>query len=189
MNLYKITTYLCFLLLICSCAPFKKVKTPDNTIQLTKDNLHLIDGTYQNNIENPAYSLELFWGSFYTRKEQESVYNLVYKEKEPFLITLKSVSKKRLNVTITVKDSILKSFDIKGRVKNGYFEQRRITYAIPTIFVNKYYSSKFRIGLLNRNTIITDFKKTDIGTVYFFYPFNNSSNNYNIEHKKVTSKE
>ena len=60
-------------------------------------------------------------------------------------------------------------------------------YVIPMAVLNVAYTSKFRIGLQSNNNVITDFRKVEAGTVYFFHPFNNSGNLYNLEHKKVTN--
>ncbi|MCL5244292.1 hypothetical protein M4I21_00620 [Cellulophaga sp. 20_2_10] len=187
MRIYKITTYIFVFLAMCSCATLKKAPEVKNRIELTENNLHLINGTYQNNNKNPANASEFFWGSFFRRKESDAIYHKDSKDDPIFLITLEAVHKKRINATVTVNDSVLKTIKIRGRIKNGYFEQNRKMYVIPMAVLNVAYTSKFRIGLQSNNNVITDFRKVEAGTVYFFHPFNNSGNLYNLEHKKVTN--
>lgn len=168
-----------------SCATLKNAPAAANRVELTADNLHLINGTYQNNTTNTAYASEFFWGSFFRKKESDATYSKDSKEKLPFFITLKAINKKRINATVTVNDSVLKTIKIRGRIRNGYFEQNRKMHVIPTAILNVVYSSKFRIGLLSNSNITTDFKKVEVGTVYFFQPFNNNITSYNLEHKKI----
>lgn len=187
MRIYKVTTYFCFFLVMCSCATLKNAPTVANRVELTTDNLHLINGTYQNNTTNTPYTSEFFWGSFFRKKESVVAYGKDSKEKPPFFITLKAINKKRINATVTVNDSVLKIIKIRGRIKNGYFEQNRKMYVIPIAIFNVAYASKFRIGLLSNSNVTTDFKKVEAGTVYFFQPFNNSGDSYNLEHKKTAN--
>ncbi|MEP0211596.1 MAG: hypothetical protein ABJD66_00155 [Cellulophaga sp.] len=187
MRIYKTITYFCFFLVMCSCATLKNTPTAANRVELTADNLHLINSTYQNNIKNTTYASEFFWGSFFSKKESDAVFGNESKEKPPFFITLKAVNKKRINATVTVNDSVLKTIKIRGRIKNGYFEQNRKMYIIPIAIINVAYSSKFRIGLMSNSNVTTDFQKIETGTVYFFHPFNNNIASYNLEHKKTAN--
>jgi len=57
--------------------------------------------------------------------------------------------------------------------------------AIPAITFNTFYSSKFRIGYLKDDNLITDFKKVEFGIYYFLVPFSNNKEINNLIHKKV----
>lgn len=186
MSLNKTILYLCFPLLISSCATLKSDQKVERKIELKTDNLHLINGTYQNNESNVAYSLDYFWGSYYKTKEFRSVYKLESENTPYYIITLKVLNKNKVNATIKVNDTILKSYVIKGRIKNGYFEQNRKWYVIPALLFNEFHSSKFRIGLLEDSNLITDSRKIEFGTVYFFSPFDNSESHYNVIHDRIT---
>ncbi|WP_234418270.1 hypothetical protein [Aquimarina aquimarini] len=186
MKFINIIMFVIGIISLSSCASFKKSELAENQIYLTNENLNLINGTYKNNESKGSFPLEYFWGSFYKMKEYKSVYELVHKKKVPYFITLKVLNENNLKVEIKVEDIILKSYVIKGKVKNGYFEQNRKMYIIPAIMLNSYHSSKFRIGYLKDNNIITDFKKIEFGTVYIFSPFSDSEKINNLVQKRIS---
>ncbi len=188
MNLYKLIFYLSFLLLNYSCATFKENKIIENKIDLNNKNLKLINGTYKINKNQKPYYLDYFWGAFYTMKEWKAVYNMKLKKAPSYFITLKAVNENTIYATLKVNNNFLKSYIIRGKIKNGYFEQNRQYYFIPALIFNEFYSYKFRIGLLKNYDLITDCKKIDFGTVYFFSSFNNSAYDYNVRHCKVLVK-
>jgi len=96
------------------------------------------------------------------------------------------LNKNKIKAELKVNNNILKTYTIKGKIKNGYFEQNRKGYILPALLMNEFHSYKFRIGLLNTTTIIiTDFKKVNFGTVYFFSPFNDSESKYNLKHIRI----
>ncbi|MFI8605196.1 hypothetical protein ACIGCP_12080 [Cellulophaga baltica] len=176
----------CMLLFICSCATLKKTALAPNQIELTAENLYLINGTYENNTsEGPPY-LDYFWGSYLRAKEFKIVSKQVNKENKPYLVTLKVLTRKKIRASVTINDSLLKTYTIRGKIKNGYFEQHRKMYILPALLINEYHSSKFRIGLLKDHKVLTDFKKIEFGTVYFFSPFNNSAAYYSLPHLRIT---
>jgi hypothetical protein len=117
-------------------------------------------------------------------KEYESVYKLVYEQKMPYFIKLKALNEKQIEITIFVDNQILKSYILKGKLNNGYFEQKRKVYMIPMVIFNVYHNSKFRIGKLKNDNLITDYNQKDY-THYVFSFINNSENLENIEHIKV----
>ncbi|WP_158974962.1 hypothetical protein [Cellulophaga sp. L1A9] len=157
----------------------------EHQIKLTNENLHLINGTYENNERMSPPYLDYFWGSYLKNKEFKVVSKKVFQEKNPYVVTLKVVNKKKVNATVKIKGSILKTYTIRGRVKNGYFEQNRKMYILPALLINEYHSSKFRIGLLEDHKLITDFRKIEFGTVYFFKPYENSTSYYNLPHNSI----
>lgn len=189
MRFHKITTYLCVILLNYSCATLKETKIVESKIELTKENLNLINGIYRiNDNEYPLY-LDYFFGSFFTNKESMIVYNIKEEARvEPlFFINLSVLNKNKIKAQLKVNNTVLKTYTIKGKIKNGYFEQNRKGYILPALLINVFHSYKFRIGLLNDRNIITDFKNIDFGTVYFFSPFNNSKSKYNLKHTRISN--
>ncbi len=187
MRFHKIILYLCIILLNYSCATLKGSEIVNNKVELTKENLNLINGNYKiNEKEYPSY-LNYFLGSFFTNKESILVYKIKKKTdvKPLFFMTLSVLNKNKIKAELKINDSILKTYTIKGKIKNGYFEQNRKGYILPALLFNEYHSYKFRIGLLNNGNIMTDSKKVNFGTVYFFSPFNDSGSNYNVKHIKI----
>ncbi|APG65414.1 hypothetical protein LPB136_08625 [Tenacibaculum todarodis] len=181
----KVILFVIAIASLTSCASFKKSKLSENQTYLTDENLNLLNGTYKNNMyKGPALS-EYFWGSRINMKEFQSIYELISEKKVPYFITLKVLDKNSLRVEIKVDERILKSNVIKGKVRNGYFEQNRKMGAVPVILFNTIYSSKFRIGYLKDNNLITDFKKIEFGTYYFLIPFSDNKEINNLIHKKV----
>ena len=102
-----------------SCASLKSDKFVDGQIELTKQNLNLINGIYTRNPINQSekWKGDLFW-NFYTRGYNVGADSLC-------AVELKVVDERRLNVTIMKNDSIIKSKVLKGKIKNGYFEMKR----------------------------------------------------------------
>ncbi|ADV48738.1 hypothetical protein Celal_1425 [Cellulophaga algicola DSM 14237] len=181
----KMMLYGYILILISSCATLKKNEMAEHQIELTNENLHLINGTYENNEHMRPPYLDYFWGSYLKAKEFKILSKEVTEEKNPYLITLKVVNKKKINATVKIKDRILKTYTIRGRIKNGYFEQNRKMYILPALLINEYHSSKFRIGLLENDKVITDYRKIEFGTVYFFQPYTNTASDYNQTHNST----
>ncbi|WMW78025.1 hypothetical protein RF683_00850 [Flavobacterium sp. 20NA77.7] len=167
-----------------SCSSFKTVEDNKETLYLTKENINLLDGVYLNNAEIKGFTTDCFWGKIYTNKEYESVYELVYEQKKPYFIKLKALNEKQIQITIYVDNKFLKSFVLKGKLKNGYFEQSRRIYIIPMVIFNMYHNSKFRIGKLKNENVITDYNEKSFAHYVFEFK-NNSQNLLNIEHIKL----
>lgn len=190
MKLYRTNKFLLKLILILycsvnlSCSSFKEIKNNENRVILTKENINLLDGIYINNTEVKVLPMDYFWGKNYKMKEYNSVYKLVYQQKAPYLVRLKVLNAKQIQITIFVNDKILKSYVLKGKLDNGYFVQNRKMYMIPMLVFNVYHNSKFRIGKLKNNNLITDYSQKEYVN-YVFDFINNSKNTANIEHIKV----
>jgi len=172
------------LLLICitlnSCASFKHHQIRQDQTYLNSENIHLLNGSFQNNKKNTPRSY--FWGSYITTK----YFDVLRKIKDKtILVNLKVLNNKKIEVKIVADNTVLKSYVIKGKIKKGYFEQRRKLYLIPALLYNEYHNSKFRIGLLNDNNIVSDFKNIEFGTVYFVQPFNSGYSNSDVIHERI----
>ncbi len=185
MPLHKLLLYTCVILLTSSCATLKQTEVIENKIELTKENLHLLDGTYENNEAESAGYLDYFWGSYFKSKESRIIYDMKLEEKPCYYITLKVINKKRISATLHVNETYIKSYLIKGKIKKGYFEQNRKGYFLPAILLNQYHSSKFRIGLLNNNNVITDSRKIEFTNYYFFSFIKDNHSYYNLQHQKI----
>lgn len=167
-----------------SCTSFKTVEDNKEKIFLTKENIKLLDGIYLNNTEVKVFPMDYFWGKNYKDKEYQSVYKQVYEQKKPYFIKLKAINKKQIHISIYVDNEILKSFILKGKLKNGYFEQNRKIYIIPMVIFNMYHNSKFRIGKLKSENLVTDYNEKSYAQ-YMLKFKNNSQNLVNIEHIKL----
>jgi hypothetical protein len=82
-------------------------------------------------------------------------------------------------------DSILKSKVVKGKLKNGYFEMKRRVFFIPTIYLNVFRTTKFRLGLLDNQSITTDYKQITWGTGFVIIPFFDKEEEPNFEYRKL----
>ncbi|CAM3768765.1 Lipoprotein [Flavobacterium branchiophilum] len=185
---YRIQKILLLLIYCCinfSCVSLKKLEQNDKQVTLTKSNLNLLNGTYQNNNENYDIEYEYFWGSFLRSSEFKKAYLLANKGKRNYIVSINVISEKKINIEISINGEVIKSKIIKGKIKNGYFEQNRKLFTIPALLVNVFHNSKLRIGLLNNGNIITDKKSIEFGTYYFFYPFLEKKNYINQEHIKT----
>ena len=94
--------------------------------------------------------------------------------------------KKKIEITIYVENKVLKSYILKGKLKNGYFEQSRKMYIIPMAIFNMYHNSKFRIGKLKNDNLITDYSEKSYAHYVLGFK-NNSKNLENIEHTKLNN--
>ena len=82
-------------------------------------------------------------------------------------------------------DSIIKSKVLKGKIKNGYFEMKRRVFFVPTIYLNIFRTTKFRIGLLENNNLTTDYKQLAWGTRFVIIPFVDNEKEPDFEYKKL----
>ena len=162
-----------------SCASLKSDKFVDGQIELTKQNLTSINGKYTRNPVNQSekWKGDLFW-NFYTRGFNVGADSLC-------AVELNIIDERRLNVTIMKNDSIIKSKVLKGKIKNGYFEMKRRVFFIPTIYLNVFRTTKFRIGLLENNNLTTDYKQVSWGTGFVIIPFINNEKEPDFEYKKL----
>ena len=173
-----------FMLANFSCSSFRKIENNNDRIELTKENINLLDGIYLNNSEVAVLPLDYFWGKIYKTKEYSSVYDLVYERKIPYHVKIETMNEKQIQVTIIVNNKVVKSHLINGKITNGYFEQRRKIHLIPLIIFNNYHNSKFRIGKLKNDNLITDYIQKDYAHYVLGFK-NNTKNSLNIEHYKV----
>jgi len=181
-NLIKIVKSLYFLLLISiftSCATLKSDKYVNGQIELTKENLNLLNGKYTRNPINQSekWKGDLFW-NFYTRGYNVGADSIC-------AVELKIVDEKHLNVTLLKNDSIVKSKTLKGKIKDGYFEMRQRKFIVPAVFLNIFRTTKFRIGLLENKNLTTDYKQIAWGTGFVIIPFFDKEREPDFEYKKI----
>ncbi|RZS93985.1 hypothetical protein EV197_2567 [Aquimarina brevivitae] len=162
-----------------ACASLKSDPFVDGQMELTKHNLYALNGKYTRNPvhHTKTHKGDLFW-NFYTRGYNVGADSLC-------AVALKVIDEKQLNVTIMKKDSLIKSRILKGKLKNGYFEMKRRVLFIPSIFLNVFRTSKFRIGLLENGNLTTDFKQIAWGTGFVIIPFYNKKKEFNVEYAKI----
>ena len=175
----KIIYFLLLISIFTSCASLKSDKFVDGQIELTKQNLTLINGKYTRNPVNQSenWKGDLFW-NFYTRGYNVGADSLC-------AVELKVIDERHLNVTIMKNDSIIKSKVLKGKIKNGYFEMKRRVFFIPTIYLNVFRTTKFRIGLLENDNLTTDYKQLAWGTGFVVIPFIDNEKEPDFEYKKL----
>ena len=171
-----------FLLLISlftSCATLKSDKYVDGQIELTKENLNLLDGKFTRNPINQSekWKGDLFW-NFYTKGYNVGADSIC-------AVELKVINEKHLNVTLLKNDSIVKSKTLKGKIKNGYFEMRQRKFIVPAVFLNIFRTTKFRIGLLENKNLTTDYKQIAWGTGFVIIPFFDKDQELDFEYRKI----
>ena len=161
------------------CATLKSDKLVDGQIELTKENLNLLIGNYSRKPVNQPekWKGDLFW-DFTTRGYNIGADSLCS-------VKIKVVNEKSLNITLMKNDSILKSKVVKGKLKNGYFEMKRRVFFIPTIYLNVFRTTKFRLGLLDNQSITTDYKQITWGTGFVIIPFFDKEEEPNFEYRKL----
>ena len=175
----KPLNFLLLITILTSCATLKSDKYVDGQIELTKENLNLLNGKYSRNPVNQSekWKGDLFW-NFYTRGYNVGADSLC-------AIKLKVIDEKHLDVTIMKNDSIIKSKVLKGKIKNGYFEMKRRVFFIPTIYLNVFRTTKFRIGLLENENLTTDYKQIAWGTGFVIIPFFDKEKDPDFEYGKL----
>lgn len=171
--------FLLIISILTSCATLKSDKYVDGQIELTNQNLNLINGKYTRNPVNQSekWKGDLFW-NFYTRGYNVGADSLC-------AVELKIIDERRLNVTIMKNDSIIKSKILKGKIKNGYFEMKRRVFFIPTIYLNVFRTTKFRIGILENDNLTTDYNQIAWGTGFVIIPFFDKEKEPDFEYKKI----
>lgn len=162
-----------------SCATLKSDKYVDGQVELTKENLNLLNGKYSRQHLNPLEKRkgDLFW-NFYTRGYNVGADSLCS-------VSIKVVDERSLYVTLLKNDSIIKSKVIKGKLKNGYFEMKRRVFFVPTIFLNIFRTTKFRLGLLENQNLTTDYNQIAWGTGFVIIPFIEKEKEPDFEYRKL----
>lgn len=177
-----------------SCSCFTKSVDNNNGITLTASNLTLLNGKYErkstiisNNSLNSLNVKDLHWNFFansYSYIFSNNSRGLNVKDSTQF-IEIKVINKNKILVShINMGDTLI-SKTMKGKIKRGYFEIKRKYLFIPTVVVNLYSDSKFRITLSNDNNLLTDFKQISFGTTYFIFPFYERIKGKNVIFKRI----
>lgn len=174
---YKIILTLLLISILTSCATLKSDEYVAGQIEITKENLTLLNGIYSREPINQSekWKGDLFW-NFYTRGIQ-GIDSLC-------AVKLKVVNEKKLAVTLLRNDTIVKSKVMRGKIKNGYFEMNRRVFFVPTIFLNVFRTSKFRIGVLENKNLTTDQKEIAFGTGFVIIPFFDNEKEMDFEYEK-----
>ena len=177
--------HLYFFLTICaltSCATLKSDKLVDGQIELTKENLNLLNGKYSRNPVNQPekWKGDLFW-NFFTRGYNVGADSLCS-------VSIRVVDERNLDVTLMKNDSIIKSKVVKGKLKDGYFEMNRRVFFIPTIYLNVFRTTKFRLGLLENQSLTTDYKQIAWGTGFVIIPFFDKDEEADFEYRKLNGR-
>ena len=119
----------------------------------------------------------MFW-NFYTRGYNVGADSLC-------AVKLKVIDDQHLGVTLVKNDSIIKSKVLNGKIRNGYFEMNRRLFFVPTLYLNIFRTTKFRIGLLEGGNLTTDYKQIAIGTGFLIIPFHEVEKELDFEYKKI----
>jgi hypothetical protein len=84
-----------------------------------------------------------------------------------------------------IKTQMVEKLRNKNLVENCEIKHYRDLNFVDTIFINMWYSGRFRLGLLNNQNVSTEYRTRDFGTFYIFAPYNNSTYSDAIEHSRV----
>jgi hypothetical protein len=174
---------LLFTLFLSSCSSLKKSINSDGRIILTESNLTLLDGKYEREsvqLNKDSFHGNLYWNFFdrgYNRKRATDFFELTVIDNENILVSY-----------IDGNESV-KSRNMKGKIKDGYFEFKRKHLFIPMIFVNMYRDSKFRIGISNDNDLTTDYKQITFGTAFVLFPFYEKKEENNMIYKRIENEQ
>lgn len=171
--------YLLIISVLTSCATLKLDKLVGGQIELTKENLILLNGKYNriSTRETESETGDLFWNLF------TKGYNIG--DKKLCNIELKVIDEKNIEVTLMKNDSLIKSKVLKGKIKNGYFEFKKRVFILPTIFLNTFRTTKFRVGILENYNLTTDYNQISFGTGFVIIPFYEKENEKNFEYDKI----
>lgn len=178
----KIKHKFCCLLsigIICSCASFKTTQLREDQIELTTNNLELLNGTYYLNPSNEVKTGDLFW--LYSTNIFKKDH---FGEKNFYYVNLQKIDKHQLKVTFLNSNyMVLKSRTLSGRIKNGFFITSGKVIFIPFILVNAIGTAKIRIGLLKNSNLMLDHRNTAFGN-FLIYPIGGTTYKWNIEYIK-----
>lgn len=163
---------------ISSCSTLRKTLENEQIINLSSENIELINGRYDVNslINQDSIESDLYWNIF------DRGYN---KTDTIEFIEFKAIDNKRLLVNHYDGDSIVRAKIFKVKYENGYFQFKRRWLVIPGIYVNLYRNRMFRVGLLENGNIMTDYNQISLGTVVFIWPFFEHKQEFNFEFEKL----
>lgn len=172
------------LFIFSSCSSLRKSIDNADRVILDHSNFKLIEGKYSVKAidKKGSFDLDLYiFGNNY-----KYIFNDTNNSDSSHYIGLEVINEKTLNISYMEKNSI-KTREVKGKLKNGYFVLKRSHLFIPIIFTNFYRNRQFRIGLLNNGNLITDYNGISFGTVMIVFPFYDNLKDFDIEFRRIQS--
>ena len=161
-----------------SCSSLRKCHKNPDLIEITETNYELLNGTYTDDSFQNKDSIKgnLHWDFF------DRGYNNVNLTEH---IKLTMINEKTIRVNYYDGDSIVRTKEFNGKIKDGYFNLKRKYFIMPALYVNAFRNRKFRIGILSNNNLITDYHQILFGTVFFLYPVGENVKEYDVEFERI----
>ncbi len=178
---FKYNSWLLFLLIIVSsCSTLKIPIKVEHQIDLTLNNLTLLNGVYNRlSTDNLGSNVrDLFW-DFFLRG---------YPDDKQDFIRLAFQDERHVKISLIKKDSVITTKSLKGRIRNNTFEFNRRVKIIPLIVSNVYKDSKIRIAILQNGNLNVDAKTMTYGIIYFIIPAGGAEKRYNMQFEKARDK-
>ena len=175
LNNNKILICLTLSCLFVSCASLRKTELSGDEIELTNDNIKLLNGTYN------RYSEDTTWCALVHNDLGDNLYLISHKGDR---VNISVHNNRSIRVTLLNESDTIKSKVFRGKIEYGYFNFRRRVKVIPVILGNVFWNGKTRIGLLNNGNITVDSRKVLFGHILFF-PAIDSEKAYGVKHTKI----
>jgi hypothetical protein len=164
-----------------SCSVLKPPAEIESQVKLNRDNLNLINGTYNRYAidsvkSNPS---DLFWGfslKGYNGNEGEDFVKLIVEDEH------------HIRVSLIMSDSIIQTKTIKGKIRENTFEFNRRFIIIPVIVATIYKDSKVRISLMENGNLNVDAKTMAYGLTFFILPVGGVEQKYRMEFERKNDK-
>ncbi|WP_297764967.1 hypothetical protein [uncultured Muriicola sp.] len=169
-----------------SCSTLKDPVNNNYRIELNSENLSILNGIYKRSSisdtinkkhhcpNNLFHSLFLRPGTFLWNNNSGKDF-----------VEIKVIDKKRIKVTLTINDKIVKENTLKGKIVKNTFEFNRRSFIFPLVFMNFYEDRKTRIGSLQNGNLSIDTATESVGN-FFIFPWSGGAYyGDNLEFEKV----
>jgi hypothetical protein len=168
---------ICFTLscLFTACATLPKAHLSTDEVELTKDNINALNGTYYRASEDTTWSASV-------RNDLSRNFYLISRKGDRLSLSVLNTS--RIRVTLLNQADTVKSRVFRGKIEQGHFKFRRSVKVVPIILANHFWNGKTRIGLLSNGSLTVDSKRIFFGHVMIF-PAADFDNVSEAEHKKI----
>lgn len=160
-----------------SCAALKPASKVKETIPLTKDNLSMLDGSYEI-LSTDSSKITLDAGLTFDRYyiDRGNIKNRVI---------LKIIDEKQILITIYDGSSTVRKKKVRGKIRNGYFECSLTRLKTFWLAFNSYGRQKNRIGILKNGDLTLDVKYKIFGFVVIFPSAFAGKENYNLVFRRI----
>jgi hypothetical protein len=188
----RITAFCIFCLVkcLCSCNSLKPI-TQNNLLQTLRSNdLSKLDGDYEIISTDTSYPTLARALTFTDKKVLNNFNRIDQLVKNDFRLNIKSLDERHLRITLYIRNEIVKTKTIKGKLSDNYFQftMRKISPVSPFyLILSLYKKQENRIGLTKNGELLLDSYEGGVLLLLVVPTFGGDTDAYNLIFKRKKS--